>query len=620
MPNHQKNTKRKYTPKDGDTSGKEHQELIILRENAKSVARQGLPDITEASLHFASGVDDDQLGNGLTATTTASATSFSGTILLFYQYKEPPWTPVEHKQVLKDFIVIAQRFSITGRGRVAQEGLNCTLTGSSDMVRQFCTHLREDYNPQLFAQTDFKLTDGIPYSKLFKSLSIRKTDELVAFGMAGEDKSPRLDKFAGVHLTAAEYHEAMQRENTVIVDVRNAYETALGHFEPPAGCGAILLDPKLRRSNEFPNWLADPQTQAQLHGKNVLMYCTGGIRCERATALVNQMASASSPETFQPLGVYELQGGIERYLKTFPQGGLWKGKNYLFDRRMEQVPALKPLQQVEQECAPCCVVCHSVCTKYRGQFQCAGSAGTSLPPPPKKAKTTRPVTAVSCGVPVIVCSSCTKYATDHFDELRCPLCQEGYQAPPIRPNLTQLKQRAEQKTQQISKDQPQSGVSRREAESMMQNWALEDPKKIDSAKLLKGVSEGAAVCRKDCLFVSRLPLTTTKTKMEALFGSITVLHWLTDRRTYAFYGSCIIQLSSSHDAKQVLNQHQRHRLVMDKKKIKVQYFWQPALHQPTRQGDGDASKTYDCLGDSVQVWPPSHPRDGEYPPIGHPAL
>ena len=90
----------------------------------------------------------------------------------------------------------------------------------------------------------------------------------------GVDKAPRLDKFAGVHLTADQYHEAMQQDNTVIVDVRNAYETTLGRFQPPAG-GAQLLDPKLRHSNEFPNWLADPKTQEKLHGKTVLMYCTG---------------------------------------------------------------------------------------------------------------------------------------------------------------------------------------------------------------------------------------------------------------------------------------------------------------------------------------------------------
>ena len=145
---------------------------MTIRENAKSVAGGPLPD------------DPPDLVVAKDDETDAKM----GTILLFYQYKEPSWTPHEHKYVLKDFISIAQRFGITGRGRVAPEGMNCTLTGRPDSVRQFCQHLRQEYDPQLFQKTDFKLTDGIPPDKLFKSLSIRKTDELVAFGMSGEGR------------------------------------------------------------------------------------------------------------------------------------------------------------------------------------------------------------------------------------------------------------------------------------------------------------------------------------------------------------------------------------------------------------------------------------------------
>ena len=77
----------------------------------------------------------------------------------------------------------------------------------------------------------------------------------------------------------------MQQKNTVIIDVRNAYESAIGHFAPPPG-GAELIDPKMRNSREFPKWLHAPETQKKLDGKNVMMYCTGGIRCERASALL----------------------------------------------------------------------------------------------------------------------------------------------------------------------------------------------------------------------------------------------------------------------------------------------------------------------------------------------
>ena len=68
------------------------------------------------------------------------------------------------------------------------------------------------------------------------------------------------------------------------------------------------------------------------------MYCTGGIRCERASALLDAMTHTSDDGGFETGDVVMVRGGIERYIKTFPEGGYWKGKNYLFDRRLEQVP------------------------------------------------------------------------------------------------------------------------------------------------------------------------------------------------------------------------------------------------------------------------------------------
>ena len=70
------------------------------------------------------------------------------------------------------------------------------------------------------------------------------------------------------------------------------------------------------------------------------MYCTGGIRCERASALLDALARTSDGK-FAVQDTVMVRGGIERYMKTFPEGGYWKGKNYLFDRRQEQVPEAK---------------------------------------------------------------------------------------------------------------------------------------------------------------------------------------------------------------------------------------------------------------------------------------
>jgi predicted sulfurtransferase len=87
----------------------------------------------------------------------------------------------------------------------------------------------------------------------------------------------------------------------------------------------------MRNSVEFPKWLNAPETKQQLHGKQVLMYCTGGIRCERASALLDALARTSDGE-FAVTDTVMVRGGIERYMKTFPEGGFWKGKNYLFDK------------------------------------------------------------------------------------------------------------------------------------------------------------------------------------------------------------------------------------------------------------------------------------------------
>jgi len=85
------------------------------------------------------------------------------TILLFYQYKEPLWTKKEHKAVLNGLMAVANKHGVTGRGRIAPEGANCTLTGTAEGVRAFCRGMRE-FNP-LFNETDFKLTDNLPVSE-----------------------------------------------------------------------------------------------------------------------------------------------------------------------------------------------------------------------------------------------------------------------------------------------------------------------------------------------------------------------------------------------------------------------------------------------------------------------
>ena len=177
------------------TSAKE----VILEDNSTSVAGRPLPP--------------------LPSDYGVSHPDTMGSILLFYQYKEPMWTESEFQKVLKKFLAIGHRHRITGRGRIAMEGVNCTLTGTSPDIRAFCQALRDELDPELFGNTDFKITDNVPKAQLFKSLSMRKTDELVAYGLE-KDKAPSIKEFGGTHLNAVDYHKALQDPNTVVIDVR----------------------------------------------------------------------------------------------------------------------------------------------------------------------------------------------------------------------------------------------------------------------------------------------------------------------------------------------------------------------------------------------------------------
>ena len=284
--------------------------------------------------------------------------------------------------------------------------------------------------------------------------------------------------------------------------------------------------------------------------------CTflGGIRCERATALVNQLSSVHP--SFKPKEVIELQGGIERYLKTFPEGGYWKGKNYLFDRRMEQLPESKSKSEVEKDVDSKCAVCRQKWTVYRGKYKCSQGL---------------------CGVPVIVCDDCRDEATSNPKQLLCELCIVGYKAPQLMPDLIGLKRKAEEDGGQ--------------EEGMGQQRKLKDAKTESGGD---GEQQQQAPFIKNRLFLSKLPLTATKTKVADLLGEIKVLQWLVDKRTGGFYGSCIVELVSEKEAEKAVNSSQA--LKIDKKKIKISYC---------RKNDN-----------KKQAWPPTNFTDREYPPIG----
>ena len=178
------------------------------------------------------------------------------------------------------------RHGCTGRLRCAYEGFNGTLTGSPQGVRSFCQDLRE-YEPEHFENTDFKIVDGLRDNQVLRGLKVWHVAELVTYGFEkGALKNQATIENGGTHLSPQDWHDRAAEDNTVLIDVRNANENAIGRFQPLNDASRVL-DPYMRTSTEFPDWVTENMPKLQ-KAKNIMMYCTGGIRCERASALLVQ--------------------------------------------------------------------------------------------------------------------------------------------------------------------------------------------------------------------------------------------------------------------------------------------------------------------------------------------
>ena len=325
-------------------------------------------------------------------------------LLLFYQYAQ--WND-EKVSILMEYLqVVGNTRVLGGRIRIAAEGVNATVSSvdSPDMTSaRTLRHFVQDLKgfDSAFADTDFKLIDNLSPDRHFKDLKLIPVKELVFYGIR-EAEAPL--QMGGTHLSAEEFHDKLAQENTVVVDVRNHYEADIGRFDgQQVGTtgGATYIDPKMRKSTDFTTWLAKPETKEQLKEKQVLLFCTGGVRCERASAYLKKQMGNSVK------GCYQLKGGIERYLQTFDDGGFWRGKNFVFDKR-EAIGAhningdggiIKHASVNDNNVGAKCCICASPWDRYIGKKKCH-----------------------MCGVPVLMCDSCM--TTRSKEVTRCPLCVE----------------------------------------------------------------------------------------------------------------------------------------------------------------------------------------------------
>jgi len=278
-----------------------------------------------------------QLYNTLSAEERAELIDQAGKqrlTLSFYAYSK-----IEKPQQFRDDLFIAWNvLDALGRIYVAHEGINAQMSVPAENFENFRETLEcYDFMKEIRLNVAVEQDDHS-----FLKLTIKVRDKIVADGL--NDETFDVTNI-GIHLKAREFNTLLDDPNTIVVDFRNHYESEIGHFK-----GAITPDVETFRES-LP--IINEQLKDFKEDKNLLMYCTGGIRCEKASAYFKHQGFKN---------VYQLEGGIIQYAKQIKEEGLeskYIGKNFVFDHRLGE----RITNDIVSQCHQCGVACddHTNC-------------------------------------------------------------------------------------------------------------------------------------------------------------------------------------------------------------------------------------------------------------------
>ncbi|MBP6587531.1 MAG: rhodanese-related sulfurtransferase [Flavobacterium sp.] len=272
-----------------------------------------------------------QLYNTLSAEERAELIDQAGKqrlTLSFYAYAK-----IEDPKKFRDDLFIAwNALDALGRIYVAHEGINAQMNVPAENIEAF----RETLEVYDFMK-GIRLNVAVEHDDhAFLKLTIKVRHKIVADGL-NDDTFDVTNK--GIHLKAKEFNEILEDPNTIVVDFRNHYESEVGHFK-----GAITPDVETFRES-LP--IINEQLQDHKEDKNLVMYCTGGIRCEKASAYFKHQGFKN---------VFQLEGGIINYAKQIEAEGLeskFIGKNFVFDNRLGKRITDDIVSQCHQCGKPC---------------------------------------------------------------------------------------------------------------------------------------------------------------------------------------------------------------------------------------------------------------------------
>jgi len=255
-----------------------------------------------------------QLYNKLSAKERAALIEEAGKdrmTISFYQYAK-----LGNPQIFRDHLFVNwDELDVLGRIYVAHEGINAQLSLPAENFNSFKTHLES-----ISFLKDVRLNIAVEQdNKSFLKLKIKVRNKILADGLNDDT----FDVTAiGTHLGAKEFNDMIADPNTVCVDMRNHYESEIGYFK-----GAVRPDVDTFRDSLD---IIEEDLKDEKEGKNLVMYCTGGIRCEKASAYYKHKGFKN---------VFQLEGGIIEYTRQVKDEGLenqFLGKNFVFDHRLAE--------------------------------------------------------------------------------------------------------------------------------------------------------------------------------------------------------------------------------------------------------------------------------------------
>ena len=242
-------------------------------------------------------------------------------VAAFYKFVALP----DYRAVRESLQRRCEELGLLGSILLAEEGINGTISGPETGVRRLFEELKTDTRFQ-----DLHYKESWADEQPFYRMKVRLKKEIVSLGVEGVDPNQAV----GEYVAPEDWNELISRENVRLIDTRNHYEHHLGTFS-----GAE--DPETTSFRDFPDWVSSHLDPA--NDQKVAMFCTGGIRCEKATSYLLGLGFKN---------VYHLDGGILNYLESVPQEeSLWQGDCFVFDNR---VTVDHSLQEGDFEVCPAC--------------------------------------------------------------------------------------------------------------------------------------------------------------------------------------------------------------------------------------------------------------------------